>query len=47
MLGVGVALYWKGGGFQEGIRPKKECMKSCETCFANTLNINDKDGSME
>ena len=24
------------------IRPKKEYVKPCETCFANTLNLNDK-----
>ena len=30
------------GGFPRGIRPKKECIKPCETCFANTLNLNDK-----
>ena len=30
-----------------GIRPKKECIKSCETHFANTLNLNDKGPSMQ
>ena len=30
------------GRFPRTIRPKKECIKSCETCFANTLNLNDK-----
>ena len=35
------------GRFPRAIRPKKECMKSCETCFANTLNLNDKDPSMK
>ena len=35
------------GGFPGVIRPKKECIKSCETCFANTLNLNDKGPSMK
>ena len=35
------------GRFPGAIRPKKEYIKPCETYFANTLNINDKDGSME
>ena len=35
------------GGFPRAIRPKKECIKSCETCFANTLNLNDKGPSMK
>ena len=35
------------GRFPRAIRPKKECIKSCETCFANTLNLNDKDPSMK
>ena len=30
------------GRFPRAIRPKKECIKSCETCFANTLNLNDR-----
>ena len=30
------------GRFPRAIRPKKECIKSCETCFANILNLNDK-----
>ena len=30
-----------------GIRPKKECIKSCEICFANTLNLNDKGPCMK
>ena len=30
------------GRFPRVIRPKKECMESCDTCFANTLNLNDK-----
>ena len=29
------------------IRPKKECIKSCETCFVYTLNLNDKGPSMK
>ena len=28
------------GRFPGVIRPKKECIKSCETSFANTLNLN-------
>ena len=36
------------GGFPGVIRPKKECIKSCETCFAkNALNLNDKDPSLK
>ena len=36
------------GGFPRAIRPKKECIKSCETCFAkNALNLNDKDPSIK
>ena len=35
------------GRFPEGIRPKKECIKSYETYFANTLNLNDKCPSMK
>ena len=35
------------GGIPGAIRPKKECMKSCETCFANTLNLNDKSPSLK
>ena len=34
-------------GFPGAIRPKKEYIKSCETCFANTLNLNDKGQSMK
>ena len=30
------------GRFPRAIRPKKECIKSYVTCFANTLNLNDK-----
>ena len=29
------------------IRPKKEYIKSCGTCFANTLNLNDKGPSLK
>ena len=35
------------GRFAGEIRPKKECIKSYETCFANTLNSNDKGPSMK
>ena len=35
------------GGFPGVIRPKKECIKSYETYFANTLNLNDKGPSMK
>ena len=35
------------GRFPRAIRPKKEYIKSCETCFANTLNLNDKGPSMK
>ena len=36
------------GGSPEAIRPKKECIKLCGTCFAkNTLNLNDKGPSRE
>ena len=35
------------GRFPGVIRPKKECIKSCETCFANTLNLNDKGPSLK
>ena len=34
------------GRFPGAIRSKKECIKSCETCFANTLNLNDKGPSL-
>ena len=38
----------KGGEkFPGVIRPKKECIKSCEICFANNLNLNDKGPSIE
>ena len=36
-----------GAGSPGAIRPKKECIKSCETCFANTLNLNDKGPSLK
>ena len=35
------------GRFPREIRPKKECIKSYETYFANTLNLNDKVPSMK
>ena len=35
------------GGFPRAIRPKKECIKSYETYFANSLNLNDKGPSMK
>ena len=35
------------GGFPGAIRPKKECIKSCETCFVYTLSLNDKDPSLK
>ena len=35
------------GRFPGEIRPKKECINSCETCFANTLNLNDKGLSLK
>ena len=47
MLEVGVALCWKGP-VSRAIRPKKACIKSCETCFAkNTLNLSDKRPSIK
>ena len=46
MLEVGVALFWKGQ-IPRVIRPKKECIKSYETYFVNTLNLNDKGPSMK
>ena len=33
--------------FPRAIRPKKECIKSYETYFANTLNLNDKGPSLK
>ena len=41
MIEGGTAL-GRNGWFPRVIRSKKECIKSCETCFANTLNLNDK-----
>ena len=35
------------GGFPQAIRPKKECIKPCETCFANSLKLNDKGPSLK
>ena len=35
------------GGFPRAIRPKKEYIKSYETYFPNTLNLNDKGPSMK
>ena len=35
------------GGFPGVIRPKKEYIKPCETCFANTLSLNDKGPSLK
>ena len=46
MLEVGAALCWKEW-FPGAMRAEKDCIKSCETCFANTLNLNDKDPSMK
>ena len=46
MLEVGGTLCCKGR-VPSVIRPQKECIKSCETCFANTLNLNDKGPSMK
>ena len=42
----GAVLCWKGQ-IPRGDRPKKECIKSCETYFANTLNLNDKGPCMK
>ena len=33
--------------FPGAIRPKKECIKSYETCFANILNLNDEGPGIE
>ena len=42
-----MALCWKRR-FPGAIRPKKECIKSCEPCFAkNALNLNDKGPSIK
>ena len=35
------------GQLPRAIRPKKKCIKSCETSFANTLNLNDKGPSLK
>ena len=35
------------GVFPRAIRPRKECIKSYETYFANALNLNDKGSSMK
>ena len=35
------------GRFPRAIRPKKECIKSCETCFVYTLNLNDTGPSLK
>ena len=34
-----IVLCWKGQ-IPKAIRPKKECIKSCETCFVYTLSLN-------
>ena len=34
-------------GFPRAIQLNKECIKFCETCFANTLNLNDKGPSIK
>ena len=41
MLEVGAACAGKGR-FPRAFRPKKECIKSYETYFANIFNLNDK-----
>ena len=46
MLEVGAPCAGKGG-FPGPIKPKKECIKSCEICFTNTLNLSDKGPSMK
>ena len=44
----GSAALGRNGQFPGTIRPKKECIKSCETCFAkNTLNLNNKGPSIK
>ena len=35
------------GRFPGAIRPKKEYIKFCESCFANTLNLNNKGPSLK
>ena len=42
----GAALCWKGQ-ILWAIKPKKECIKPCETCFVYTLNLNDKGPSLK
>ena len=37
----GCGQCWKGQ-VPQAIKPKKECTKSCESYFANTLSLNDK-----
>ena len=47
MPGMDVALCWNGRSLG-ATRSKKECIKSCEICFAkNTLNLNDKGPSIK
>ena len=51
-LGLKQCKRWVGpcagkGRFPGEIRPKKEWIKSCETYFANTLNLNDKGPSLK
>ena len=41
------ALFQKTVDSPGVIRPKKEYIKPCETCFANTLNLNDKGPSLK
>ena len=41
MTEAGAVWCWKGQ-VPWGDQTKKECIKSCETCFANALNLNDK-----
>ena len=44
----GSAALGRNRWFPGMIRPKKECIKSCETCFAkNALNLNDKGPSIK
>ena len=42
-----VQSYAGKGRFPGAVRPKKECIKPCETCFANTHNLNDKGPSLK
>ena len=47
MLEGGIAQC-RNGRFLGKIRPKKECIKSCETCFAkNALSLNVKGPSIK